>query len=86
VPGEPPLESAHVNACVFSPGGVGGVIGAGEITGPVLPFEAGACEIAAAGADTVLHAASTTASAARDAHPVKSLISRGPLEAARTGE
>jgi len=71
---------------VLSPGGVGGVIGAGEITGPVLPFVAGSCEIAAAGADAVLQAASTTASAAREAHLVKSLISRGPLEAARTGE
>jgi len=39
-----------------------------------------------AGADAVLQAASTTASAAREAHLVKSLISRGPLEAARTGE
>ena len=67
VPGVPPLESEHVNACRLSPGGVGGVIGAGDITGPVLPFEAGACEIDAAGADAVLHAASTTASAARAA-------------------
>ncbi len=67
LPGAPPLASAQVKASVFSPGGVGGVIGAGEITGPVLPFVAGACEIAAAGADGVLQAASTIASAARAA-------------------
>ena len=67
VPVVPPVASAQVNAWVFSPGGVGGVIGAGEISGPVLPFVAGAWEIAAAGADAVLQAASTTTSAARAA-------------------
>src|ERR1051326_3234892 len=71
VPGAPPLTSVQENTWVLSPGGVGGVTGAGEITGPDLPAEAGPCEIAAVGAEAVLHAVSnatspTTAAARTD--------------------
>ena len=67
VPAVPPLASVHVKSCVLSPGGLGGVIGGAEINGPVLPFVAGPCEVAAVGAGEVLHATSTTASAVRAA-------------------
>jgi len=88
MPALPPLASLHANAGRFVPGGVGGVTGGGEITGPILvrPAEAAFEVTAAVGELVAEHPRRTTLKAARATHPVKALISRGPRVVARTGE
>jgi hypothetical protein len=65
MPALPPEASLHANAGRFVPGGVAGVTGGGEITGPVRTEEAVSGETAAVGEVVVVHPSSTKLKAAR---------------------
>ena len=72
VPADPPAVSLHAKSGRLVPGGVGGVTGGGDMSGPVRPDEAVPAETEAAGEVDAVHAVAHTTTAKMAAATVRS--------------